>query len=664
MQVHVRLIGRIAGLGLGAAFIALIACSLWATERIQGATDHATAAISLSDLYADVGRRWDVQQNLARRHRLDFDPNGWDKQLAATVATHATLMSISQASDVDDRDFAKRMLKMHQAYFEMLLELYSAEDSGSPMLATIVEEKKAEPLFIEAQSTIAKRAAYQHGQALEALADLTSTQRVNVRTIFFTTVLGLFEFWVGIIFFAMYQRKMEQSRRTEIASFEHASRTDNLTGLGNHRAFQEELDAQLARAKRHGGFLSLAVLDIDEFKGINDRSGHLYGDRVLAAMGALLGEVRKSDRSFRIGGDEFAIVLPDTQTLDAAIMMERIRQAAPTRLLGATLSIGIATTAERDVCDAIHLRAQADAALYAGKQSGRDTVMTYADAERGQLVLSPNKAQALRDLLRDGQVDVVFQPIWDAHQGVPFGYEALARPAAHYGLAGPQEAFEIAERLGRGPALDAVCLNAILARASEAPADSLIFVNIVPETLARNMFSGDALVEAVRDAGITPEQVVIELTERAMSRLDVIVREAKRLQSLGFKLALDDTGAGNAGLEVLRHLAVDFVKIDRAVVIQAMTDQTARAIIASIVVIAQSMGACVIAEGIETTNALDFVLRDVMLGWQRDSGIRGVQGYLLGRPAHAPWTGSTFDEHAAFMREHSEPGRLLAGKPQ
>jgi EAL domain-containing protein (putative c-di-GMP-specific phosphodiesterase class I) len=103
------------------------------------------------------------------------------------------------------------------------------------------------------------------------------------------------------------------------------------------------------------------------------------------------------------------------------------------------------------------------------------------------------------------------------------------------------------------------------------------------------------------------------------------------------------------------------VKIDRAVVVQAMIDETARAIFASIVAIAHAMGACVIAEGIETVEAFDFVRRDVMLGWQRDTGIRGVQGYLLGRPAHAPWSVTNFDSHTVFTRPDSgfmKPARI------
>jgi len=652
MKLHARLISRIASLGLGLVFVSLISCTLWATARIQGATDHAAAAVALSDLYTAANHDLDTQSSLVRQHLSDAHAGEWDEQRAASLASHSALVAISRSANADDREVAFQTLKLHGRYLQTLREFYRAVDSGSTDYAAVIEHESVEPQLAATQAPIATRAMDQHGVALAALGELAATQRVNVRASFVATVLGLFLLCVCAFVLADYQRKVEQARRAELAAFEQASLTDNLTGLGNHRAFQEELDAQLARVERIGGVLSLAMLDIDEFKSVNDRSGHVHGDRVLAAMGALLSEGRRGDRSFRVGGDEFAIVLPDTRTGDASTFLERVRQAAPARLFGATLSIGVATVTNGQQFDPIALRAQADAALYAGKQSGRNTVMTYADAERGELVLSPAKAQAVRKLIDDGHVDVVFQTIWDSHSGKPFGFEALARPPAGCGLSGPQEAFELAERLGRAPALDAVCLHSILARAAELPADALVFINIVPETLDRDLLSGNILVEAVLRAGLQPSRVVIELTERAMPRLDIIVREAKRIQSLGFKLALDDTGAGNAGLEVLRQLPVDFVKIDRAVVVQAMSDPTARAIVASIVAIARAMGACVIAEGIETLEALDFVRRDVMLGWHPESGIRGVQGYLLGRPATAPWSESGFVQHAALVRKN------------
>jgi diguanylate cyclase (GGDEF)-like protein len=650
MQLHARLISRIASLGLGLVFVALIMCTFWATARIQRATDLASAAVTLSDLYSAANRGLDTEASLERRHLNDVNSSTWPEELDAALATNENLIAISKSQNADDRAVAEQTLKLHANYVATLREFYRAVDTNSMSYAAVVEHEEADPEFTATQSAIATRATDQHTLALAALSSLAATQSMNVRAIVIASVLGFIQLGVCAMILAGYQRKVESAQRAKLAAFEQASLTDNLTSLGNHRAFQEELDAQLARADRRGGFLSLAVVDIDDFKAINDRHGHLHGDRVLAAMGALLGECRKGDRTFRVGGDEFAVVLPDAQSVQASILMERIREAAPGRLLGATLSIGIATLTPGQKLDAVTLRAQADAALYAGKESGRNTVITYADAERGELVLSPAKAQALRKLIDDGHVDVVFQPIWDSYQGRPFGFEALARPPARCGFAGPQEAFEIAERIGRAPALDAICLRAILARAGELPPDTLLFINIVPETLDRDLLSGTMLVDAVLGAGIPPGRVVIELTERAMPHLDIIIREAKRLQSLGFKLALDDTGAGNAGLEVLRQLAVDFVKIDRAVVMQAMTDPTARAIVASIVAIAYAMGASVIAEGIETVDALDFVRRDVMQGWHPESGIRGIQGYLLGRPAPTPWNDPNVEQHRALMK--------------
>jgi EAL domain-containing protein (putative c-di-GMP-specific phosphodiesterase class I) len=129
------------------------------------------------------------------------------------------------------------------------------------------------------------------------------------------------------------------------------------------------------------------------------------------------------------------------------------------------------------------------------------------------------------------------------------------------------------------------------------------------------------LLEAVLSAGLTPDRVVLEITERSVVRLDVVVREASKLRAMGFRLALDDTGAGNAGLEMLSQLPVDFVKIDRAIVVKALNDATARAILMGITTMARQMKSYVIAEGIEDVEMLRLV---------REVGAQAVQGYLLG----------------------------------
>ena len=202
-------------------------------------------------------------------------------------------------------------------------------------------------------------------------------------------------------------------------------------------------------------------------------------------------------------------------------------------------------------------------------------------------------------------------------------FEALTRPPVEYDFSGPQEAFDIAEKIGRAHELDYLCVKAILARAAELPADVLLFLNLTPQTLDHDVLTAAVLLEAVLSAGLTPERVVLEITERSIVRLEVVVREARKLRKLGFRLALDDTGAGNAGLEMLSQLPVDFVKIDRSILVKALTDASARTIFAGITAMARQMHSYVIAEGIEDVEMLDLV---------QQAGTQAVQGYLIGRP--------------------------------
>lgn len=189
----------------------------------------------------------------------------------------------------------------------------------------------------------------------------------------------------------------------------------------------------------------------------------------------------------------------------------------------------------------------------------------------------------------------------------------------------------MAERIGRAHELDALCRAAILARAHELPPDALLFLNLSPASLDHALLAGDTLVTATIAAGLTPARVVLEIAERSLARPAVVIREAKRLRALGFRIALDDVGAGNAGLEMLRSLPVDYLKIDRSVVAGAVTDTTRRSVLAAILAFAREAGTFVIAEGIETEAMLDFV--DQAGREPMGRTVRAVQGYLLGRPS-------------------------------
>ena len=170
--------------------------------------------------------------------------------------------------------------------------------------------------------------------------------------------------------------RMTQNLRDLVTELELTAVTDKLTQLGNRRAFDDRLLRELSRASRHAEALSLAFIDVDHFKQVNDQQGHQAGDDVLMILGAILKAVRLEDHSFRLGGDEFAVIMPSTTVSEAKVVAERIRSAVREQLSGITLSIGIADTVD-GVYEAGLLRSNADAALYVGKGRGRDRVVGF-----------------------------------------------------------------------------------------------------------------------------------------------------------------------------------------------------------------------------------------------------------------------------------------------
>src|SRR5665213_1560178 len=180
----------------------------------------------------------------------------------------------------------------------------------------------------------------------------------------------------------------------------------------NRRAAEQLGFARAARAVRHRLPLTLAVLDIDDFRQVNDQHGHRHGDQVLVELAGILSAGRASDRTYRLGGDEFALILPHTAAADAQAVLERIRLAAAEALHGSTVSIGYSTV-ERFDTTAETLQHQADAALYSTKRGGRNGVSRFDPSHQGSRLISPERVKSLRALLASGTMPIAFQPIWD-----------------------------------------------------------------------------------------------------------------------------------------------------------------------------------------------------------------------------------------------------------
>lgn len=411
-----------------------------------------------------------------------------------------------------------------------------------------------------------------------------------------------------------------------------AALRDSLTGLGNHRAFQEAVARLVDGARRYGTAFSLVLIDIDEFKRVNDTRGHAVGDQLLAEVGALISStIRNSDAAFRVGGDEFALLLPHTDVGGAIVLARRLLQRGlEDRTHGgyrAPISFSAGVTACPEFgTTRMELTAQADAALYRGKRAGR-TVVTIYDPEKDHGHVDEGMraelSSAISAVIEAGTLTPVYQPIVELETGRVTGYEGLVRVPKQSTFAHAGALFDAAEVAGRVADLDRAALDVVLRGARDMDDTVTLSVNVSPRTLESAEFSSTAFLAIIRRHGFSPGRVILELTEREAIRDPDRLRAALRgVQAAGVRIAADDVGAGNAGLRLLSQFQFDVVKIDLSLVQRAGDDRT-NSVLRSIVEMAQRMNARTIAEGVETSSQLRTARR---------LGITAGQGYLLGRP--------------------------------
>jgi diguanylate cyclase (GGDEF)-like protein len=409
---------------------------------------------------------------------------------------------------------------------------------------------------------------------------------------------------------------------------------DGLTGLGNHRAFQEELARQLTQAERSGTPLSLLLIDVDDLKRVNDERGHASGDALLVAVGRLaMTLIRRSDRAFRVGGDEFAILLPQAVVEDGLVAARRMLSGAvgggdPGQPIEPfSLSIGVSAyptpTTEKH-----QLYRHADAALYWGKRHGRTTVVAYDPGKHGSTAderSAPELAAAVTAIIAEGGLRPAFQPIFSLTTGEVVGYEGLVGPTDATRFPNASALFAGAETANRTVELDMACLAAVARGAGTLPEQTYLSVNISPRTLESEHFRPSELRAIFGRHGIAPAQLVLELTERQeVSDLTQLRKNVLECRKAGMRIAADDVGAGNAGLRLLSEIQFDVVKIDLSLVQGGILHDPDHAVLRALQDLAAHWNATVVAEGVETPTQLAVV---------RDLGIRAGQGYLLSRPA-------------------------------
>jgi diguanylate cyclase (GGDEF)-like protein len=452
-------------------------------------------------------------------------------------------------------------------------------------------------------------------------------------------IAGLWGF-AGVALVLVYRtigrhiRILESERAGLQQAFDRArldSLRDALTGLGNHRAFQEELDDQVLEAREQGSSLALLMIDVDDLKKTNDRRGHAAGDEMLRSISQIIrANLRRTDRGYRIGGDEFALLLPGCPAADAEVIGRHILAGALSGLLGrgGTFSVTIGISAFPELsADRNQLIHHADAALYSGKRHGRTDVKLFDPNSHGMADDTraiPELAAAVARVAEGGMLTAVYQPIYSLRTGTVTGYESLVRLTEEADFPSTTSLFVAAEATQRTVEIDVASARTCLAGARHLPAGAYLSINLSPRTLESDAFSPLELLVLATRSGIEASQLVVELTEReAVEDLDRLRASLAILHRHGVRIAADDVGAGNAGLRLLSEVDFDIIKIDLSLVRAGARHEPSEAVLRALGEMARQRKQTIVAEGIETPELLESVLE---LGF--DYG----QGYLLGRP--------------------------------
>jgi diguanylate cyclase (GGDEF)-like protein len=379
--------------------------------------------------------------------------------------------------------------------------------------------------------------------------------------------------------------------------------------------------------------VALVLIDLDEFKQVNDSAGHAGGDQTLASFGKLVARVlRKVDRPFRVGGDEFAILLPHTDADGGYIVARRLLVAAlqPTvrdpKVKPLSFSAGVSSLPGL-AGDRSELYTQADAALYAAKRAGRTEVLVYDPSEE-VAATDASASAAIADVIARNLLRPVFQPIVDLSTGGTLGYEGLIRPIAPAPYTDPASLFAAAEASGHVVPLDLACVEAIVAAATRLPKELFLSVNLSPRTVEAPEFSAAAMLSILARHSFPPDRLVIELTEhQPIADIGQVRHKLDACRGAGMRLAADDLGAGNAGLRLLSDLRFDIVKVDLGLVQRSSPGAPSSAVVESIVAFASRTGALVIGEGVEHEEQVEQLTQ---------LGVTAAQGYLFSRPGPLP----------------------------
>jgi diguanylate cyclase (GGDEF)-like protein/PAS domain S-box-containing protein len=420
---------------------------------------------------------------------------------------------------------------------------------------------------------------------------------------------------------------------------QHLADHDALTGLFNRRRFTEELEQTLKQSRRFAESGAVLFLDLDGFKFVNDSLGHAAGDELIIRVARLLAQsVRETDTLARVGGDEFAVLLPRCDMQSASVVAEKLLAAvrrhglaiSKNRQARVSTSIGISEFGGKADLTADEVVVEADIAMYEAKDRGKDQFVFYdrTTGRRERISVNHNWNQRLREALDAERFVLHAQPIVSIASSSGPAFELLVRlPDSSGDLVHPASFLADAERSGLIDRIDQWVLRQAVRHLSSSHAagrDLMLTVNVSGKTMG-NPGLGEYVERLLAAHPIQPDRLVIEITETAaIINIESAHHLAAKLRALGCKLALDDFGAGFASFYYLKHLDFDYLKIDGEFIRNLCSTPTDQLVVQAVVTV---------ADGLETSTIAEFVGDDATLALLKELGVGYGQGYYLGRPA-------------------------------
>ena len=613
----------------------LVFRGLYGTPRCAAAR-YGLWVAALLGAHSDLGAEH-VRGDLARAVGLALAPllmQALSGALRSSEASQRRLRSLVQNStDVMTVVGADLRVRWQAESIRGALGVDAARIVDQPLLDLIHEGDRAEleRYFREAQGkpdhTRAMTVRMRHSDGTDRPFDVVASNRLHDPSVG-GFVLNLRD--------ATERVALEAELRALAAQREHDATHDPLTGLANRRKLYARLDAAIAEARAARLKLPLLLIDLDHFKELNDTLGHQAGDQLLQELRPrLMAAVPEADLIARVGGDEFALLLPPGSTAEQAQRAaERILREIeqPFRFQGLTLlvraSAGIAVFPEhgRDVETLVQ---RADIAMYSAKTRGVGHEVYCASRDghsRARLALIGE----LPDAITNGQIVTFYQPKFDLVTGEITGAEALVRwEHPQFGLLGPGAFLPLAEQTGLMRPLTLRVLDDALGQCARWQAEGLemtVAVILSAPNLLDLGLPGDVAALLERRA-VDPGSLVLEITETIVAADPVRVIEIlHQLRELGVGLSLDDFGTGSSSFAFLRELPVQELKIDKSFILGIDGDAQAATIVSTIVELARNLGLKAVGEGIETDEA-----RRLLASCGCDYG----QGFLLARPLPA-----------------------------